>query len=430
MWRIGTAVMALVLGACGAAQAADVEGLRLWAGPDKTRAVLDLSGNVEYRLFTLTGPDRVVIDIENSRLASDLGSEGDGKLIDGVRSGKRGKNDLRVVFDLKQTTRPKSFLLDPAAQYGHRLVVDLYPDTAAEKPRTIKAVMETDRDIIVAVDAGHGGEDPGAIGPAGTYEKDIVLSIAKKTAAMINQRQGFRGVLVRTGDYYIPHRQRPGKARKMRADLFLSIHADGFHDKRVKGASVFYLSRGRATSEAAQYLADRENASDLVGGVSLSDKEETLAAVLLDLSQGASIEASKEVGRKVHAALADIVPTHKPHIEGASFAVLTAPDIPSLLIETGFITNPQEERRLRTDKSQYKLARAIVNGVEDYFYSHPPPATWLANNRIRGSHVVARGETLSGIAVKHKVSLKRLRDVNNIQGDMLRIGAVLRIPGA
>ncbi len=424
-----TSLLALLI--AGADEPTRVDGLRIWAGPDKTRAVLDLSGAVEYRLFTLKNPDRVVIDLNHARLERALPQpSSDAAFLTGVRSGRRAESDLRVVFELSQAARPQSFLLAPAAQYGHRLVVDLYPrarrDSATGPVKQVDPGAE--REVVVAIDAGHGGEDPGAVGPSGVREKDVVLKIARHLQALLDGRPGMRAVLVRDGDYYIAHKERPAKAREERADLFVSIHADAFPDKRVKGSSVFVLSRGRATSEAARYLADRENQADLVGGVSLSDKDETLAAVLLDLSQSAALEASKTVGAQVLAALARTGPTHQREVGGAPFAVLTAPDIPSILIETAFITNPREEKRLSSADGRRKIATAIMYGIEDYFYRHPPPGTWIAANRVRDSHIVVQGETLSEIAQRHNVSLGRLRAVNQIDGDLLRVGDQIRIP--
>ncbi len=419
------------------AQATELLDFRVWTSPDKTRAVLDLSGAVEYQLFTLEGPDRVVLDLRSVSAAKAFAPvSNDGDLVQKVRTGPRDNGSLRVVLDLAGSAKAQSFLLPPAAQYGHRLVVDLYPSATKQKvsAEPAKPVKKLDRgsnrDVVIAIDAGHGGEDPGAIGLHGTYEKDVALAIAKVVKADLDKLPGFKGVLVRTGDYYIPHLKRPAKARDARADLFVSIHADAFENRNVKGSSVFILSNRRASSEAAKFLANRANQSDLVGGVSLSDKDETLAAVLLDLSQGASTGVSKSVGTKVINALGNVGPTHKGHVEGGSFAVLTAPDIPSILVETGYISNPEEEKRLRSKRWQKKIAAAIAAGIEDYFYAYPPTDTWLANNRSEGSHVVARGETLSGIAQRHSVSLRRLRSANDLRGDMVKVGEVLKIPAS
>ncbi|MEM6936899.1 MAG: N-acetylmuramoyl-L-alanine amidase [Pseudomonadota bacterium] len=424
----------LVLAACGGVSATELVDFRVWTSPDKTRAVLDLTGTVDYRLFTLDSPDRVVLDLSDAKAVSGFAPPpADGDFVRRVRTGRRDNGSLRVVLDLQAGAKVQSFLLPPAAQYGHRLVVDLFPAGKAAAPAApVKPVKQMDRranrDIIVAIDAGHGGEDPGAIGLNGTYEKDVVLAISKALKKELDAQPGFSGMLVRTGDYYIPHLERPAKARAARADLFISIHADAFKNRKVKGTGVFVLSRRRASSEAAKFLANRANQSDLVGGVNLGDKDETLAAVLLDLSQGASMGVSKSIGDRILDALGGIGPVHKDYVESAPFAVLTAPDIPSVLVETGYISNPEEERRLRTAHWQRKIAAAIAAGIENYFYGNPPPDTWLANNPAERSHIVASGETLSGIAERHRVSLRRLRSANSINGDMLKVGTVLVIP--
>ena len=413
-------------------EAAEIDALRVWQGPERTRAVFDLSSAADYRLFTLSAPDRVVIDLKKSSFKSGsvVPDVGDG-VLDRVRSGRRGKSDLRIVFDLAAGATARSFLLKPTEPYGHRLVIDFYPqDASPAKPVKTASVGKRSRDVIVAIDAGHGGEDPGAIGPSGAHEKDVVFKIAREIERLLKQEPGIKPVMVRNGDYYIAHKGRTKKARENRADLFISIHADAFYDSRVRGSSVFYLSQGRATSEAGKWLADRENRADLVGGVSLDDKDETLAAVLLDLSQSASMEASIGVADDVLQSLKRVGPTHKNHVEGASFAVLTAPDIPSILIETAYISNHKEEKYLKSDKWRRKTAAAIVDGLRDHFYESPPPGTWLAENRSKGDHIVLAGETLSEIASVHRISLTRLRAVNQIKGDMLRTGEVLRIPGS
>jgi N-acetylmuramoyl-L-alanine amidase len=412
--------------------AVEIQSLRVWEGPEKTRTVLDISANADYRLFRLESPERVVIDIKNSTLKSNLALPelGDG-LIGEIRSGRRNEQDLRIVIDLNQSARAKSFLLKPAEQYGHRLVIDLYPsdaDSQHGQKRVARVIAKRDERVIVAIDAGHGGEDPGAIGATGSYEKDAVLAIAREIKKLIDAEPGMRGILIRDGDYYVPHKQRTKKARDERADLFISVHADAFRDPKVRGSGVFVLSSRRATSEASQWLADRENRADLVGGVKLDDKDDTLAAVLLDLSQSASMTASEGAAEEVLGALKKVSPVHKDHVESAPFVVLTSPDIPSMLVETAFISNPKEEKRLKSSKWRKKIAGAVVDGVRNYFYRSPPPGTWLADNRSAGEHIVSRGETLSGIASKHRVSLARLRAVNRIDGDLVRAGETLRIP--
>lgn len=429
MTRALSIVVLLVL-ACPPAPAGEVVDLRVWDGPDHTRTVLDIDKPVEYRIFTLDDPPRVVVDIEDAGLdhALELGEDAKG-MLSGVRTGIREGDDLRVVFDVNRSVRPKSFLLPPAEQYGHRLVVDLYPeDGASDSVRTVKTVDEgRPRDVVIAVDPGHGGEDPGATGAGGTREKHVVLAVARELAGQINDVRGMRAVLIRDGDYYVPLVERFQKARKHKADLFISIHADAFYQNSVRGSSVFVLSQRGATSQAAKWLAERENASDLVGGVRLSDKDDLLAKVLLDLSQSASMEASREAADSVLSALAAVGPTHKNRVERANFVVLRSPDVPSMLVETAFISNPEEERRLNDPAHRRRLARAVLTGLVSHFADKAPPGTLIAKEGI-DTHVVSRGDTLSEIATRYDVSLSALRAANGIDGNVLQVGAVLKIP--
>ena len=289
------------------------------------------------------------------------------------------------------------------------------------------------RDLVVAIDAGHGGEDPGAIGKYGTREKDVALRVARQLADRINQEPGMRAVLTRTGDYFVPFRERLRRARVAQADLFVSIHADAFVNRSVRGSSVYVLSTGRASSEAARWLADRENAADLVGGVSLDDKGDVLASVLLDLSQNAVISASREAAGRVLTELDRIGDLKKTDVQHASLIVLTSPDIPSMLIETAYISNPQEEKKLRDPSHQSRLATAIHAGVKRYFYDNPPPGTRVAQLAAvqRGRpirHVVAAGESLSDLAGRYAVSIETLQRANNLAGDAIVVGTELEIP--
>lgn len=422
----------LLIGGWPAAQAREVKELRVWAGPEYTRTVLDVSQPVEYRIFTLSNPARVVVDIQDVSLEHALKfSQQDGGLLRDVRTGIRDGDDLRVVFDVSGDVQPKSFLLPPAEQYGHRLVVDLYPKNRARTPvKTIESIAGGGpRDVVIAVDAGHGGEDVGATGPGGTREKHVVLAIARRLADQINAVPGMRAVLIRDGDYYIPLVERFQKAREHRADLFISVHADAFYNRSVRGSSVYVLSKRGTTSQAAKWLAARENESDLVGGVRLSDKDELLAKVLLDLSQSATLEASESVAESILNGLAALGPTHKDRVERANFVVLRSPDVPSVLVETAFISNPSEERRLRDPNYQKRLASAILAGLISHFAEKPPPGTLIAKQGIKfQTHVVSRGDTLSEIASRYNVSLASLRAANEISGDILYVGSVLKIP--
>ena len=412
--------------------AAEVSGFRVWADPVKTRAVLDLDRKTSYKLFTLKDPHRVVVDLQGSSIDIPLKLDKEhAGVITGVRYGQPDKNTLRVVFDLKESAELKSFLLEPTAQYNHRLVIDLFTKSGRQKASMVKHVTDIskpNRDVVIAIDAGHGGEDPGAIGKRKTREKDVVLRIARELKKTIDAESGMRAVLTRDGDYYIPLRGRYEKARKARADLFLSIHADAFKKRTVQGSSVFVLSPRGASSEFARLLADSENASDLVGGVTLKDKDDMLASVLLDLSQSATREASNKVAVDILEALKRTGKVHKPHVGRANFMVLKSPDVPSVLIETAFISNPSEEKRLTEKEFQQRMARAITRGVRDYFYSSPPPGTWIAANREGLKYVVARGDTLGGIANRYSVSLNRLRSANKIRGDKILVGRELIIP--
>ena len=425
-------LLALLL-ACApwSTQAAEVRAVRVWDSPDSTRTVFDLSGTVDYKVFALDKPDRIVIDVAGGKLAGGFQKMVGKGLVRGMRTGQPSAGTLRVVLDLATDARPKSFLLAPADKFGHRLVVDLYPKS--EGPRVVKSVAAVatgpERDVIIAIDAGHGGEDPGAIGASGSREKVVTLQIARALARAIDAEPGMTSILVRDGDYYIAHKKRYQKAREAKADLFISIHADAFTNRTASGSSVYMLSQRGATSEAARWLAAKENQSDLVGGVSLDDKEGTLAAVLLDLSQGATLASSDAVASQVLKSLTRLGRVHSRSVQRANFVVLRSPDVPSILVETAFISNPAEEKRLVDPAHQQKLAGTILEGVRNYFHSAPLPGTWIAANRqAPREHVVARGESLSLIALRHGVTVGALRNANKLATDNVQAGKVLRIP--
>lgn len=427
--------LSLISGTALAGMAA-VEGVRLWRAPDHTRVVLDLKGTVKHNLFMLKNPSRVVIDLADTRLDASLNTLGlNGTPISRIRSGIRRGNDLRIVLELNAPVSPRSFSLGANAQYGNRLVIDLYSDPGATATRGKAATAvhpeETaNRDVIIAIDAGHGGEDPGAIGPGRVAEKNVVLAIARKLESEIERKPGFRAVLIRNGDYYVGLKRRRDLARQAQADLFVSIHADAFKIPSVHGASVYALSQRGATSASAAFLAEKENGADLIGGVRLDDKEELLAEVLTDLSMTATLDASLNVGSDVLNSMGKVTHLHKRNVEQAGFAVLKSPDIPSLLIETGFISNPGEADRLSRDSHRSQLAVAISQGVQSYFNRFPPPGTLLAakkSNRLR-EHVIARGDTLSEIAERYHVTVASLRQTNRISGSRIRTGQKLLIP--
>jgi len=449
-----------------AAESSLVEGVRIWSAPDHSRLVFDVDGPIKYNTFRLDKPDRLVIDFKNAKLRGKLAKPGNDDLfIKNLRFAKRNKSDFRVVLDLKNKSKPKTFVLEPNKQYKYRLVIDLEgtgtpavaeksSKTASPKKQSVKseqhsvtqqqkvtAAKKTTpkkiaksvndrsplRDIVVAIDAGHGGDDPGATGPTGLREKVVVMQIARKLYALFEQEKGYKPVLTRKGDYYIGLRNRMKIARKYKADLFVSIHADAFKDSRVRGSSVYVLSSRGASSEAARWLADKENAADLVGGVKLEDKDDMLASVLLDLSQTATRQASMVVADSVFNQLKRNGRTHGKRVQKAGFMVLKSPDVPSLLVETAFISNPSEERNLKSKTYQKKMAKAIMSGIKDYFEQSPPPGSWLASVAPK-KHTIVSGETLSEIAQQYRVSLATLRRTNGIKGNHLRVGQVLTIP--
>ena len=416
--------------------AATIQGVRVHESPDATRIVLDTSAAVKYKYFTLDKPERVVIDLANAKLADGLDLAKVAKdlvRIKKIRGAPRGKG-FRLVLDAKQKLRPNAFTLKPISPYGHRLVMDLAaPKQVRKKPA--KQDVETrpqNRDVVIAIDAGHGGEDPGALGPKRQQEKHLVLQIAKRTAQAVNAKPGYRAVLTRTGDYYIAHRKRTALAREARADLFVSIHADAFTSAAASGASVYTLSDRGATSETAKWLAERANQLDLLGGVgdvSLSDKDDVLAHVLLDLSMDGNRSYSIEVGQSVLNQMGKMTKLHKKQVEQAAFIVLKSPDMPSILVETGFISNPQEARRLSQRDHQTKLAKAIANGIDQFMRANPPPGTAIAARRQELRHTIARGDTLSEIAARYGVTANALKRRNAIRGDKIRVGQTLFIPG-
>lgn len=419
-----------------AAQAAPVaiEGLRVWEGPDATRVVFDLSAPVAHSVFSLENPDRIVVDLANAELPSSVDVPSVDGRIARIRHAPRDRNDLRVVLDLAESVKPKSFLVKPNGEYGHRLVLDLEAATTRKAaPEPVKRVTAAARELVIAIDAGHGGEDPGAIGRSGTREKDIALQIARELEREISAEPGMRPVLIRDGDYFLELADRREKARRAGADMFISIHADAFTDPRANGASVYVVSERGASSEAARILAERENAADLVGGVSLADKDDLLASVLMDLSSTATMSASLNAGERVLNAIDRVADVHKSTVQQAGFVVLKSPDVPSILVETAFISNPGEERRLRDRGYQKRLADSIARGVRDYFFANPPPGTLVAAWQGRSGsdarqHAVRRGETLSEIARRYKVNLQTLRAVNGKSDDTLLIGEKLIIP--
>jgi len=411
-----------------------VENIRVWAENGKTRVVLDLSKPTEHNIFTLRGPDRIVVDLKNGRLSDSLVRLPAGTgVIKAFRTGVRANGQLRVVLDLTEGVRSRSFTAGPNQKYGDRLVIDLQRQGSLQAVRRASEGYVHGRDIVIAIDPGHGGYDPGAVGRGRVKEKDVALAIGRMLASRIDDEPGMKAILVRKGDYYVDHRVRMEIARRNKADLFVSIHADAINDRRAKGASVYALSLRGASDEAAKRLAQRENAAGLVGGVSLADKDPVLASVLLDLSQNAALSASLDVGSKVIRELGKVGTIHRGKVQQAGLLVLKSPDVPSILVETNFISNPHEEKKLGNRAHQKKLASAIMAGIRGYFYQNPPSDTQLAMDLKRTpakqvSHVISRGDTLSEIAERYNVSMSAIRSVNKLSSNRLRIGQTLRIP--
>ena len=433
IFLIALAAIGVALVSTPAAHAADVDAVRLWRAPDHTRVVLDLSGSADFSTLSLENPERFVIDLSQSQLKANLTSLPlAGTPISGVRSGIRKGADLRLVFDLSASVRTSVFLLPPNDTTGHRVVIDLFDEAAAVAPQPVLSVESLDgrRDIVIAIDPGHGGEDPGASGPGGLREKTVVLQIAQRLESQLARIPGFKPVLVRTGDYYVSLKNRRDQARRLEADLFLSIHADAFREKSAHGASVYALSMRGATSTTAQYLADTENAADLVGGVELADMDPMLAGVLADLSMTGTLDTSLNLGALILEQIDGVARLHKKRVEQAGFAVLKSPDVPSLLIETGFISNPGEAERLATPAYQDKMARAIRRGIQSWFARQPPPGTLLAWQREQGGRevTIAAGDTLSEIAQRYGVTVASIKTNNGISRDVIFVGQTLVIP--
>ena len=417
--RAAGASLVLLVSPVGRAFAAGISVLavRVWPAADYTRVAIESRLPLKYSHFTVKNPERLVVDMEGVEFDSVLESlstkvSPDDPNIKLLRAGRFKPGIVRLVMELKQEVKPQVFVLPPVGEYGHRLVLDVYPleppdplaqligkvdaqaqgagptapaterpsvaegETRVERPRGGKPVV--DRLVTIMLDPGHGGEDPGAVGRSGSYEKHITLSIAKRLKAKIDAEPNMRAVLTRDTDFFVPLQMRVQKARRIQADLFVSIHADAFTRPDANGSSVFALSESGASSSAARYLAQKENAADLIGGVNIDVKDPVLARTLLDLSQTATISDSLKLGRAVLDEIGGINRLHKPQVEQAGFAVLKAPDIPSILVETAFISNPEEERRLNDDAYQNKMAEAIIAGIRKYFAKNPP----LAKSRL------------------------------------------------
>ncbi|MEL0630005.1 LysM peptidoglycan-binding domain-containing protein [Psychromonas aquatilis] len=415
-----------------AAQKNELESIRTWPSPDKTRVVFDLSQKPKYETHYLTKPDRLVIDFSGTVDKSNLDKfSSKGKVISNIRESKTSKaNTFRVVIDLKQKSTARIFSLPPAKPYGHRLVIDL-PLKNKAIPKTIAAAPVNGRDIIVAVDAGHGGDDPGALGKY-SYEKKVTLQIAKRLKNKIDSQKGMHAFLIRTGDYFVNLNRRSEIARKGQADFLVSIHADGFTSSRPKGASVWVLSNRRATTELGRWMEKNEAQSELLGGagniIEGSDSVPFLNKMLLDMSMGNTMGVGYNIGSLVTNELSKVTTMHKKEPVHASLAVLKSPDIPSILVEAGFITNHTEERLLNQAEFQTKIANAVYKGIYNHFSAKPPQGTLFAQTKRATKHTVRNGESLSILAQRYGVSIQKLKSMNNLSSNSLQIGQVLNIP--
>ncbi len=406
---------------------AQVVDIRLSKNKGYVRLVFDLDSIADHTVFALHKPERVVLDIKNTKMPHGMVDQVQANsLIRSIRSGVRNKKDLRVVFDLSESVTARSFLLAPSGKSGHRLVIDLH-DAKKQPGKSAKVKKSSKRDVIIAIDAGHGGKDPGATGRSGTHEKIITLQIAKRLEKSINQQRGMKAVLVRKNDRFLRLRERIQKARDNHADLMISLHADSFPDPRARGSSIYALSVDGASSETARMLAEKENAADLLfGDVNLAVDDQMVKEVLFDLSLTGTIESSLDIGSEILTQIKAVNRVHKKKVQQAGFAVLKAPNIPSVLLETAFISNPREEKKLRSSSHQQKVAKAITRGVSKYFARKAPPGTWLAASE--GEHFVNKGDDVQTIAKNYNVKEKDLRARNALYADNLMAGQVIKIP--
>ena len=483
---------ALILLPCIAvADSFDVKNIRVAKNGQVTRVVFDTNATPSYKMFTLNNPSRLVIDLSNAKLSTQVNqSVFDSSFVKQLRHAQRSNNKLRIVLDLNQKIVPKSFVLPPNNNAHHRLVIDLKNPTTsnsqlakknnnatANKTKTVKQnspakkkvaskplpkkakVANKEQDIIakvttppkaqnkpkpaptlksaktkpsnktivIAIDPGHGGKDPGATGYAGTREKDVVLKISKRLARLINAEKGMRAIMTRDTDKFLTLRGRIKKARSQKADVFISIHADAVDDRRVRGSSVYVLSKNGASSEAARLLAKTQNEADVIGGVKLQGKGKDVQKVLVDLSQAATIDASMKLATSVKNELSRLGKTRK-RVEHAGFAVLKSPDIPSILVETAFISNASEEKKLRSATHQQKLAVSVFKGLKSYLKHHSPNQAIMAKNTRKERHTIKYGETLSEIAIRYRVSVDSIRKTNSLSTDRIRVGQKLIIP--
>jgi len=424
------AVLGLQAKPISAARKVVVKNIRYYSNRNTYSVIFDLNAPVRHKIFTLDKPQRVVIDVSNASISQALRKPGSNSpLIKDIRYAARNNKDLRVVIDLTKKISPKSFLLPPNENLGYRLLVELHSQNKKIPEPTVSETKPPKklRDVIIAIDAGHGGKDPGAIGRRyKTKEKDVVLAIARRLESLVKKEKGMRPVMTRNKDVFLPLRTRIKRAREQRADIFISIHADAAPNRRVRGSSVYVLSERGASSEMARVLAEQENKADLRGGI-LDDKEEPVARLLVDLLRNATIEASVDLAEGMLGELKQAGRIHSPKVEQAGFVVLKSLDIPSVLVETAYLSNSKDEARLRSKSHQYRIAKTLLQGIRNYLQDNAPYGTVIANLN-RKTHRIRSGETLSTIAQRYDVDIKSIRRYNAIKGDQIRAGQVLRIP--
>jgi len=425
----GAATMSAVPFVAKAAAATNVKDIRLSSHDGYLRLVFDLDKSVDHSIFTLNKPERIVLDLKNTKMVHGMVDRvGANSMIRRIRSGVQNNDDLRVVFDLQHEVKPRSFILGPSAKSGHRLVLDLHTEKAnAAVTKKTEPTKKQLRDVIIAIDAGHGGRDPGATGKKGTKEKTVTLQMAQRLQKQINQQKGMKAVLTRKNDRYMRLRDRIHKARDYHADMMISLHADSFPDPRARGSSVYALSVDGASSETAKLLAEKENAADMLfGDVNLAVEDEMVKEVLFDLSLTGNIQSSLDIGDEILQQIKHVNRVHKKQVQQAGFAVLKAPNIPSVLLEAAFISNPREEKNLKSSAHQEKVANAVSKGVTNYFARKAPPGTWLSASAAE--YKVRSGDTLDGIAKKYQTSVENLRARNAMYTSSLNAGQVLKIP--
>jgi len=409
-----------------------IEGIRVWPAPENTRIVFDLKHKPEYKYFSLAKPNRLVIDFANTKNNTALTTlaKNDPRIKLFRTSNAKKKSSTRLVLELNKSFQLTIFPLAPAGQYGNRLVIDLYdkqrPAKVTSKPKVNLG------DIVIGIDAGHGGEDPGSIGAKGTYEKRVTLAIAKKLKKLIDKEKGMKAVLIRTGDYYVDLNRRTSLARQKNVDFLVSIHADAFRTPGPHGSSVWVVTKKRAESELSRWLVNREKKSELLGGgggVIKNTSDSHLALALADMSKEHSLGVSFGVANNVIAQLKKITKLHKKTPQNGNFAVLKSSDIPSILVETGFISNHREEKNLTWSKHQQALANAIHQGIRNYFMAHPLTGSYFAAIGYK-KHKVRSGESLSVLAQRYQISMAKIKAANNLKSNQLRIGQTLKIPRA